>query len=152
MDGTAAAERRYDIALDRFNSLGAADLDARIDEVLVGLGVGADVADRPVSTLSGGQEAKVALAAIELSRFDITLLDEPTNDLDFEGLGRLEAWVRSRPGGMVIVSHDRDFLERTVTTVLELDAHSRTARRVRRRVARVPDRTGPRPSPRVGGL
>ena len=90
VDGTAAAERRYDIALDRFNSLGAADLDARIDEVLVGLGVGADVADRQVSTLSGGQEAKVALAAIQLSRFDITLLDEPTNDLDFEGLARLE--------------------------------------------------------------
>ena len=127
VDGTAAAERRYDIALDRFNSLGAADLDARIDDVLVGLGVGADVADQTVSTLSGGQEAKVALAAIELSRFDVTLLDEPTNDLDFGGLSRLEAWVRSRPGGMVIVSHDRDFLERTVTTVLELDAHSRTA-------------------------
>ena len=70
----------------------------------------------------------MALAAIELSLFDITLLDEPTNDLDFDGLGRLEAWVRSRSGGMVIVSHDRDFLERTVTTVLEVDAHSRTAR------------------------
>jgi len=67
------------------------------------------------------------LAGIELSRFDITLLDEPTNDLDFAGLARLEAWVRSRPGGMVIVSHDREFLARTVTTVLELDAHSRTA-------------------------
>ena len=71
----------------RFNSLGAADLDARIDDVLDGLGVGAGLADREVSALSGGQEAKVALAGIELSHFDITLLDEPTNDLDFDGSG-----------------------------------------------------------------
>ena len=85
------------------------------------------MADCDLSSLSGGQLAKVALDGIELSRFDITLLDEPTNDLDFAGLARLEAWVRSRPGGMVIVSHDREFLARTVTTVLELDAHSRTA-------------------------
>ena len=127
-EGTGAAEHRYEVALDRFNSLGAADLDARIDDVLDGLGVGTDLAEAEVSSLSGGQEAKVALAAIELSLFDITLLDEPTNDLDFEGLGRLEAWVQSRRGGTVIVSHDREFLERTVTTVLELDPHSRSAR------------------------
>jgi ATPase subunit of ABC transporter with duplicated ATPase domains len=125
--GTRAAERRYDVALERFNALGAADLDARIDDILDELEVGAELAGREVSTLSGGQEAKVALAGIELSLFDITLLDEPTNDLDFDGLRRLEAWVRSRRGGMVIVSHDRDFLERTVTTVLELDGHSRSA-------------------------
>ena len=87
-----------------------------------------ELAAQEVSTLSGGQRAKVALAAIELSRFELTLLDEPTNDLDFEGLQRLETWVRSRPGGMVIVSHDRDFLGRTVATVLELDAHDRTGR------------------------
>ncbi len=126
--GTAAAEHRYEMALDRFNALGAADLDARIDEVLDDLDVGAELAEAEVSTLSGGQEAKVALAGIELSHFDIALLDEPTNDLDFEGLGRLETWVRRRRGGTVIVSHDRDFLERTVTTVLELDPHSRSAR------------------------
>ena len=85
------------------------------------------LADHDVAALSGGQRAKVALAGIELSHFDITLLDEPTNDLDFEGLRRLESWVTSRPGGMVVVSHDRHFLARTVTTVVELDAHSRTA-------------------------
>ncbi len=105
-----------------------------------------------MSTLSGGQRAKVALAGIELSRFDITLLDEPTNDLDFDGLRRLETWVRSRRGGMVIVSHDRDFLERTVTTVLELDAHSRTGQRVRGRLGRLPGGAGQRPAPRHRGL
>ena len=68
----------------------------------------------------------MALAAILLARFDLTLLDEPTNDLDFDGLSRLEDIVARRTGGMVIVSHDRAFLERTVTDVLELDEHSRT--------------------------
>ena len=84
-----------------------------------------DIAAQPVATLSGGQEAKVALAAMLLARFDLTLLDEPTNDLDFDGLSRLEDVVARRTGGMVIVSHDRAFLERTVTDVLELDEHSR---------------------------
>jgi ATPase subunit of ABC transporter with duplicated ATPase domains len=125
-EGTRQAEQRYELALERFNGLGVADLDARIDSILDDLGVGAALADRQTATLSGGQRAKVALAGIELSHFDITLLDEPTNDLDFEGLRRLESWVTSRPSGMVIVSHDRHFLERTVTTVLELDEHSRT--------------------------
>ena len=70
----------------------------------------------------------MALAAILLARFDITLLDEPTNDLDFDGLSRLEEMVARRSGGMVIVSHDRAFLDRTVTDVLELDEHTRTGR------------------------
>jgi ATPase subunit of ABC transporter with duplicated ATPase domains len=126
--GTGAADERYALALERFTALGAGDLDARIDAVLHDLGVGSDLAGRGTATLSGGQEAKVALAAVELSRFSVTLLDEPTNDLDFEGLQRLEAWVAGRAGGLVLVSHDRRFLERTVTTVLELDEHTRTAR------------------------
>jgi len=128
VDGTRAAETRYETALERFTSLGAADVDARIEAVLDDLGLGPALADREVSTLSGGQEAKVALAAIELSQFSITLLDEPTNDLDFDGLQRLQAWIGRRTGGMVVVSHDRAFLEQTVTTVLELDEHDHTAR------------------------
>ncbi len=77
--------------------------------------------------LSGGQAARAALAAILLSRFDLLLLDEPTNDLDFDGLDRLERFVAERPGGAVIVSHDRAFLEGTVTRVLELDEIAHTA-------------------------
>ena len=126
--GTPAADARYAVALERFEALGAADLDARIDAVLDDLGVGASAADRETSTLSGGQEAKVALAAVELSRFSITLLDEPTNDLDFAGIRRLQSWVTGRAGALVLVSHDRAFLERTVTTVVEIDEHDRTAR------------------------
>jgi ATPase subunit of ABC transporter with duplicated ATPase domains len=127
VEGTPQAERRYEAALERFTALGAGDLDARIEQVLDDLGVGAELAGRDASTLSGGQRAKVALAGIELSHFDITLLDEPTNDLDFAGLRRLEQWVVSREGGTVVVSHDRDFLDRTVTGVLELDPHLHTA-------------------------
>jgi len=81
-----------------------------------------------VASLSGGQEAKVALAAIVLARFDVTLLDEPTNDLDFDGLARLEDMVSRRTGAMVIVSHDRAFLDGTVTDVLELDEHAHRGR------------------------
>jgi len=63
-----------------------------------------------------------------LSLCSVTLLDEPTNDLDFDGLARLQSWIARRQGGMVIVSHDRAFLEQTVSTVLELDEHDHTAR------------------------
>ena len=71
--------------------------------------------------LSGGQAAKAALAALLLSRFDIVLLDEPTNDLDFDGLERLEDFLDRRSGGLVVVSHDRAFLERVVSSMAEID-------------------------------
>ena len=71
--------------------------------------------------LSGGQAARVGLAALLLSRFDVLLLDEPTNDLDLDGLARLEAFVASQRAGIVVVSHDREFLARSVTSVVELD-------------------------------
>jgi ATPase subunit of ABC transporter with duplicated ATPase domains len=123
--GGEAADDRYAAALDRYDALSAGDFEARLVSACAQVGLRADVGAQPIATLSGGQEARVALAAILLSRFDLTLLDEPTNDLDFDGLARLEDLVARRAGGMVIVSHDRTFLERTVTDVLELDEHSR---------------------------
>jgi ATPase subunit of ABC transporter with duplicated ATPase domains len=77
--------------------------------------------DALMTSLSGGQAARVGLAALLLSRFDIVLLDEPANDLDLDGLDRLESFVRGLRGGVVLVSHDREFLARCVTRVLELD-------------------------------
>jgi ATPase subunit of ABC transporter with duplicated ATPase domains len=124
---TREASERYDLALTRFESLGAGTFDARLDTALSTLGV-AHLKDSAMSALSGGQEAKVALAAIELSQFDVVLLDEPTNDLDFAGLLRVEEWIGRRTGGLVVVSHDREFLERTVTSVLEISDHSHTAK------------------------
>jgi ATPase subunit of ABC transporter with duplicated ATPase domains len=117
----------YERALSRFESLGAGTFDSRLQALLKQLDI-EDLSDRDASTLSGGEDAKVALASIELSNFDIVLLDEPTNNLDFEGLRRLERWIKSREGGTVIVSHDRALLEVTVDTVLELDPRSHGAR------------------------
>ena len=110
----------YSTALDRWLASGAADLDERLPVVLADLGLSLDP-DALMTSLSGGQAARVALAALLLSRFDIVLLDEPTNDLDLDGLERLERFVTGLRGGVVLVSHDREFLARCVTRVLELD-------------------------------
>jgi ATPase subunit of ABC transporter with duplicated ATPase domains len=118
----------YADALEQWQAIGAADLDARIGTVIDELGLPQQVLGLSMATLSGGQAARVALAAILLSRFDFLLLDEPTNDLDFDGLARLEAFVTGYRGGLVIVSHDREFLDRAITSVLELDEHAHTAR------------------------
>ena len=124
--GTRAADQRYEVALERYTTLSAGDLDARIDAVLAELGLGAGMADRPVATLSGGQESRLALAAIMLSRFDITLLDEPTNDLDFDGLECLESFVLAHAGAMVVVSHDRFLLARLAQRVIAIRDGSAT--------------------------
>jgi len=124
--GDAVADA-YSAALDRWLAAGAADLDERIPAVLADLGLelGSDGdgvgPDSLMTALSGGQAARVGLAALLLSRFDVVLLDEPTNDLDHDGLDRLEGFVRGLRGGVVLVSHDREFLARSVTAVLELD-------------------------------
>ncbi|HQG16145.1 MAG TPA: ABC-F family ATP-binding cassette domain-containing protein [Ornithinibacter sp.] len=117
---TRASEDAFAKALDHWQASGAADLDERLSPVLADLGltVGADAL---MTSLSGGQAARAALAALLLSRFDVVLLDEPTNDLDLAGLERLEHFVRGLRSGVVLVSHDREFLSRVVTRVVELD-------------------------------
>src|SRR5690606_37758895 len=121
----------YSAALDRWMASGAADLDERLPVVLAELGLdlgGTRPEDALMTSLSGGQAARVGLAALLLSRFDIVLLDEPTNDLDLDGLERLEAVVHGLRGGVVVISHDREFLARCVTRVLELDLAQGTNR------------------------
>ncbi|WP_420452721.1 ABC-F family ATP-binding cassette domain-containing protein [Ilumatobacter sp.] len=118
---------RYDAALTAWSSLGAADLDARIGGVLDELGLDARLRGRSMATLSGGEAARATLASLLLSRFDVVLLDEPTNDLDLESLARLERWVVGLDAPVALVSHDRTFLARTVTDVLEIDHHSRSS-------------------------
>jgi ATPase subunit of ABC transporter with duplicated ATPase domains len=124
-----AAADRYSLALDRWLALGGADLDARIGETWAELGLPDRLLDQPTATLSGGEAARASLAAVLLARFDVLLLDEPTNDLDFAALERLERFVTRREGPLLLVSHDRAFLERTITGVVELDEHSRRATR-----------------------
>jgi ATPase subunit of ABC transporter with duplicated ATPase domains len=125
--GGAGAEEAYSSALERYLSLGGPDLAARAGAVCDDLGLPADRLDVEVDVLSGGQQARASLAAVLLSRFDVLLLDEPTNDLDFAGLARLERFVDQTEAGLVIVSHDRVFLERTIERVVELDEHSHRA-------------------------
>jgi ATPase subunit of ABC transporter with duplicated ATPase domains len=124
----------YADALDRFVALGGGDLEARSAAVLASVGFGradASPAERfgqATSSLSGGESARLALAAILLSRVDVLLLDEPTNNLDFAGLDLLESFVDGFGGAVVAVSHDRAFLDRAVHRIVELDEHSHRTR------------------------
>src|SRR4051794_15633877 len=117
----------YTEALERFLALGGDDLHARAAAVLADVGLPPDRLDVEIGALSGGQAARASLAAILLSRFDVFLLDEPTNNLDFAGLDRLERFIDSLPGGVVVVSHDRAFLDRTVNRIVELQEESHRA-------------------------
>jgi ATPase subunit of ABC transporter with duplicated ATPase domains len=127
MDGLAgrlgaepALAGAYGDALERYLALGGADLAARAAAVCAEVGLGR----RPgqsLESLSGGQAARARLAALLLSRFDVLCLDEPTNDLDFDGLDRLERFVTGLRGSLVVVSHDRAFLDRTVRRIVEVD-------------------------------
>jgi ATPase subunit of ABC transporter with duplicated ATPase domains len=119
-DVTSEEEDAYAHALDHWLASGAPDLEERLPATLADLGL--DVGpDALMTSLSGGQAARAALAALLLSRFDVVLLDEPTNDLDLAGLERLETFVKGLRAGVVLVSHDREFLSRVVTRIVELD-------------------------------
>ena len=119
-DGSPHAADLYSDALESWLALGAADFDERLDVVVNDIGLDVDL-DLPISELSGGQAARVGLAALLLSRYDAYLLDEPTNDLDSDGLDLLEEFVEGLEAPVVVVSHDREFLSRTVTAVVEID-------------------------------
>ncbi|MEU5463179.1 ABC-F family ATP-binding cassette domain-containing protein [Streptomyces althioticus] len=124
VDGAPGADDAYATALERWLALGGADLDERAEEVAATLGLDVGL-DQQMTALSGGQAARAGLASLLLSRYDVFLLDEPTNDLDLDGLERLERFVSGLRAGTVVVSHDREFLSRTVTKVLELDLAQR---------------------------
>ena len=119
-DAAPGADDRYSLALETWLALGGADLAERSAATAASLGLGVHLAT-PMTALSGGQAARAGLAALLLSRYDVLLLDEPTNDLDLDGLERLEQYVSGLRSPAVIISHDREFLARTVTRVVELD-------------------------------
>lgn len=126
-EGRAGAEDDYDRVFAAWMAAGAADFHVRVEATLDQLGLPARIRGQSTGSLSGGEAARVGLAALLLSRFDVTLLDEPTNNLDLAGLAVLEEWVDGLAGGLVVVSHDRRFLERTVSSVLEIHEHHHTA-------------------------
>jgi ATPase subunit of ABC transporter with duplicated ATPase domains len=119
-EGRDGADDAYGDALERWLALGGADLEERAAQVVADVAPGVAL-DAPTTGLSGGQAARIGLASLLLSRYDVLLLDEPTNDLDLAGLEQLERFVAGARSGIVVVSHDREFLARTVTRVVELD-------------------------------
>jgi len=108
-------------AQSRFEEIDGYALESRAREILAGLGFAEDVVDADVGNLSGGWKMRVALARILLLRPDVLLLDEPTNHLDIESIVWLESWLARFEGALLITSHDREFLNRVVTKVVEID-------------------------------
>jgi len=126
-DRLAELEREYAAELERL-SQGRYLPEHVIRKVLAGLGLADMDTDTPVDLLSGGQKTRLGLARLLLRQPLILLLDEPTNHLDIDALEWLEAYLQEFDGGLLVVSHDRTFLDATVTTILELDALGHTAK------------------------
>jgi ATP-binding cassette subfamily F protein 3 len=115
-----AAGNEYSDLQHRFEILGGYTLDQRVDEALSGLGFARDEWARPPTALSGGQQTRAALARLVIANPDLLLLDEPTNHLDVSAIEWLEEHLRRRSGALLVASHDRAFLDATVTRIWEL--------------------------------
>jgi macrolide transport system ATP-binding/permease protein len=119
----------YGDVTDAFERGGGYEMESRVDAVLGGLGVGGIERARSFATLSGGEKSRVGLALLLLESPDVLLLDEPANHLDFTALAWLEGYLRAYRGAVLIVSHDRQFLNNTVDAIIEIDEHTHEARR-----------------------
>src|SRR5262245_37714473 len=113
---------RFGEVQEEYEHLGGYALESQAREVLHGLGFDDDRVDGDVGTLSGGWKMRVAMARVLLGRPDVLLMDEPTNHLDIESIIWLEAFLKSLPGALLMTSHDREFLNRTVSRIAEIDA------------------------------
>lgn len=114
---------RYAVRSDWFKDHGGYEMETRIRSILHGMGFGSFSPDTSISTLSGGQKTRLALARILLQAPDLLMLDEPTNHLDIATLTWLEDYLRGYSGALLVVSHDRYFLDRLVTTIVEIERH-----------------------------
>ncbi|MCB0098223.1 MAG: ABC-F family ATP-binding cassette domain-containing protein, partial [Caldilineaceae bacterium] len=115
----------YSALTEQFERRGGYELEYRLDQVMAGLGIARLARNRRVATLSGGEKSRVGLAALLLAAPDLLLLDEPTNHLDFAALAWLEDYLQGYGGGVIVVSHDRQFLNQTVSAIVEIEEHSR---------------------------
>jgi len=114
----------YDQLSTKFQDRGGYDLDYKIDTILTGLQLAYLPREQAVDTLSGGEKERIGLATLLLRSPDLLLLDEPTNHLDISSLEWLEAYLSHYVGAIIVVSHDRQFLNRSVNQVFEIDEHS----------------------------
>ena len=112
---------RHEYLHTRFESAGGYRRHQFVEQALTGLGFHLEDLDKPVSVLSGGEKSRVALARLMLLPCDLLILDEPTNHLDLEGIEFLESWLTQRGGAFVVVSHDRRFLDRVCTSIVEVE-------------------------------
>ncbi|WP_434722023.1 ABC-F family ATP-binding cassette domain-containing protein [Mesorhizobium sp. RIZ17] len=126
-DEMDAIIERYGELQHRFEELDGYALDGRAREVLDGLGFSQEMMDGDVSKLSGGWKMRVALARILLMRPDVMLLDEPSNHLDLESLIWLEKFLKDYDGALLMTSHDREFMNRIVNKIIEIDAGALTS-------------------------
>lgn len=110
----------YGEAQSSFERMGGYDLESQAAEILTGLGIGPEDYHRPVESFSGGWKMRIALAKILLLKPDLLLMDEPTNHLDLESIVWLEEWLRQYKGALFMTSHDRDFMNRLVTKIVEV--------------------------------
>lgn len=118
---------KYGEAQIEFEQRGGYELDSRAKAILTGLGIGPEDYDRPVESFSGGWKMRIALAKILALNPDILLMDEPTNHLDLESIVWLEGWLMSFKGALVMTSHDREFMNRIVTRIVEIANKTITA-------------------------
>ena len=114
---------RYTAMQEEFSRKGGYEYRSRARGILISLGFGEDDLSRPVSSFSGGQKTRIALASLLLSQPDVLLLDEPTNHLDTDAMDWLEGVLSSYPGTVIVVSHDRWFLDAVATDILEIEYH-----------------------------
>ncbi|MBB5043534.1 ABC-F family ATP-binding cassette domain-containing protein [Shinella fusca] len=126
LDEMDAIIERYGEVQARYEELDGYGLESRAREVLAGLGFSQEMMDGDVGKLSGGWKMRVALARILLMRPDVMLLDEPSNHLDLESLIWLEQFLKGYEGALLMTSHDREFMNRIVTKIIEIDAGSLT--------------------------
>src|SRR5256885_15208336 len=126
---TAALLEEYGHVSTRFQDRGGYELDYKIDTVLQGLRISYLPRTQAVETLSGGEKARLGLAILLLRSPDLLLLDEPTNHLDFASIEWLEGYLSQYGGAILMVSHDRQFLNRAVNHIFEIDDHSHQLKR-----------------------